>query len=228
MAEDSLSQVSFPINPDNTLITDSLGGQPAILSTEVAKHFCKRHSHILRDIDRLRSILPKSFDAPNFGRVDVLDAKGESRRAFLLTRDAFSLLVMGMTGKAAIMWKMRYIEAFNALEKAAFENREELAREAGYLQGRQEALCLPVMEAERKKSYLEGMKEGQKWRAARDGFVILKKIMAYSQKGLNYSEIGKLLDMSKNAVAHRVMRARKAGLFPKPEVPTQAGLQGVM
>ncbi len=36
------------------------------------------------------------------------------------------------------------------------ENQAELAREAGYLADRQEALCLPVMEAERKQGYLEG------------------------------------------------------------------------
>lgn len=33
-------------------------------------------------------------------------------RRYLLTRDAFFLLVMGFTGKAAIQWKLRYIEAF--------------------------------------------------------------------------------------------------------------------
>ena len=40
---------------------------------------------------------------------------------------------MGLTGKAAIIWKLSYIEAFNALERAALENQAELAREAGYL-----------------------------------------------------------------------------------------------
>ena len=34
---------------------------------DIARHFQRRHSQVLRDIDRLRSILPKSFHQPNFG-----------------------------------------------------------------------------------------------------------------------------------------------------------------
>lgn len=135
MAVKTVSQNTSIVKESNDIRFHSLGSAPAVLSTEIARHFQKRHSHILREIDRLRSILPKSFNAPNFGLVEQPDAKGEKRRAYLLTRDALSLLVMGMTGKAAIMWKLRYIEAFNALEAAALENRAELAREAAYRQG---------------------------------------------------------------------------------------------
>lgn len=35
---------------------------------------------------------------------------------FLLTRDGFSLLVMGLTGKKTLEWKIKYIQAFNAME----------------------------------------------------------------------------------------------------------------
>ena len=121
MADTTISQLAPIVKENNGIRFESLNGIPAVLSTEVARHFQKRHSHILRDIERLRSILPKSFNAPNFGPVDQTDAKGEKRRAFLLTRAALSLLVMGMTGKAAIMWKLRYIEAFNEMEAALRE-----------------------------------------------------------------------------------------------------------
>jgi len=33
-----------------------------------------------------------------------------------MTRDGFTLIVMGFTGKEAMAWKLRYIEAFNAME----------------------------------------------------------------------------------------------------------------
>ena len=36
--------------------------------------------------------------------------------AFLMTRDGFALLAMGFTGKRALHWKLKYIEAFNAME----------------------------------------------------------------------------------------------------------------
>lgn len=49
-------------------------------------------------------------------------AQPRKDRAYLLTRDGFSLLVMGFTGAAAVRWKIRYIEAFNALEAAVRED----------------------------------------------------------------------------------------------------------
>ena len=140
MADTTVSQLTPIVKENNSIRFHSLGSAPAVLSTEVARHFQKRHSHILRDIERLCSILPKSFREPNF-RLTLNDVPGPNgsirqERAFLLTRDALSLLVMGMTGKAAILWKLRYIEAFNALEAAALENRAELAREAGLFHAR--------------------------------------------------------------------------------------------
>lgn len=34
-----------------------------------------------------------------------------------MNRDGFTLLAMGFTGKAALEWKLKYIEAFNEMEK---------------------------------------------------------------------------------------------------------------
>lgn len=56
--------------------------------------------------------------------VEYKDAKGESRPAYNLTRDGFTILVMGFTGKAAMKWKIRYIEAFNAMEQKLLEPQQ--------------------------------------------------------------------------------------------------------
>ena len=51
-----------------------------------------------------------------------------------MTRDGFSLLVMGFTGKEALKWKLKYIEAFNLMEKTILnqQNNEWLTtREQG-------------------------------------------------------------------------------------------------
>lgn len=37
---------------------------------------------------------------------------------YYMNRDGFSLLVMGFTGKKAIEWKIKFINAFNEMEKA--------------------------------------------------------------------------------------------------------------
>lgn len=213
MAESSLSQVT-PINKENYPVhIDFLNGEtPVVSSLDVARHFQRRHSHILRDIDRLRSILPKSFTAPNFGLSEYTDTTGRKLISYLLTRDAFSLLVMGMTGKAAIQWKLRYIEAFNALEAAALGRQTELAREAGYRQGREETLALPAVKKERQAGYLAGMKEGEKLQKRRDGLRQLMRIRAYREKGLTQAEIGRILGISRDAVKRRMMRAREMGV----------------
>lgn len=228
MHEDTILALPAGINDSEILFDGEVDGKPAVLSTTIADRFNKKHQHILRDIDSLISILPESFTASNFGRSSYSDGYGRKYRAYLLTRDAFSLLAMGLTGKAAIIWKLRYIEAFNVLEKAALENQAELAREAGYLAGRQEALCLPVMEAERKQGYLEGLKEGKKLAEKNDRLKLLEKMAGYIQKGLNYTKIGKILGLSKDAVARRVAGAKKKGFWPLREKTCQINLPGVM
>lgn len=230
MAENSLSQAVSFINDNSTMeIGLTAEGQPAARSDIVAYHFKRNHRDVLRDIRKLCAKCPESFYQRNFApvEIDTQIGNGATRkdRAYLLTRDGFSLLVMGFTGAEAVKWKLRYIEAFNALEAAALKYQADLAREAGYMQGRDETLALPVMEAERKKGYLEGLKEGQKFRASRDGLHVLGKILSYQKKGLSFREIGKLLGMSKNAAWKRVARARKLGLVPKlPARPVQGNL----
>ncbi|MCF0149678.1 MAG: ORF6C domain-containing protein, partial [Clostridium sp.] len=41
---------------------------------------------------------------------------GKEYKEYLITRDGFSLLVMGFTGTKALAWKLKYIEAFNKME----------------------------------------------------------------------------------------------------------------
>ena len=85
-------------------------------SRDVSAYFGKQHGHVLRDIDALLAQAP--VIAPNFGAVDYRDAKGETRRAFDMTRDGFMLLAMGFTGAKATALKLAYIERFNAMEAA--------------------------------------------------------------------------------------------------------------
>lgn len=140
MAENSLSQAVSFINDNSTMeVGLTAEGQPAVRSDIVAFHFHRNHKDVLRDIRKLRAKCPESFYQRNFAPmfIETQIGNGATRkdRAFLLTRDAFSLLVMGFTGAEAVRWKIRYIEAFNTLEAAALESRAELAREAGYQQG---------------------------------------------------------------------------------------------
>lgn len=214
MADTKVSQLTHIVKENNGIRFESLNGAPAVISTEVARHFQKRHHHILRDIDRLRSMLPKSFSETNFGFIEYSTHLGFGTRkdkAYLLTRDALSLLVMGMTGKAAIMWKLRYIEAFNALEAAALENRAELAREAAYRQGLDEGTSFPMLELGRKAAYLAGLKEADRIWRRNNSPRALARMMELREKGCTWREIGKTAGISPNAARKRVVRARERG-----------------
>ena len=93
-----------------------VSGSPVVSSLSVAEHFEKQHKNVLRQIDALKADLGADFNGLNFAPVAYLDAKGESRPSYNLSRDGFTLLAMGFTGKKALAWKVRYIEAFNAME----------------------------------------------------------------------------------------------------------------
>lgn len=213
MAGTTVSQNTSTVKEINPIRVEFLkGNTPAVRSDILAEHFNRSHKNVLRDIAKLRAKCPESFYGLNFEPVDYIDSKGEKRPAFLLTRDAFSLLVMGFTGSAAVRWKLKYIEAFNSLEAAVLENRAELAREAGYQQGRDEALALPAMQAERKAGFLAGLKEGRAYRRKRDGLALLTQALKYRDKGLNQNEVARLLGIRKQRVSDLMARARQLGV----------------
>lgn len=89
-------------------------GKATTTSRDVAEFFGKRHDNLLRDIDRLEC--SEAFNRLNFEPVDYIDAKGEARRMYRLTRDGFTFLAMGFTGHRAAQFKEAFITAFNAME----------------------------------------------------------------------------------------------------------------
>lgn len=94
-----------------------VGGQPRVSSLDIAEKFGKRHDDALRAIKRILSRLDEDFRLRNFAEtLQVNEQNGQKYPAYSLTRDGFSLLAMGFTGKAALAWKVKYIEAFNAME----------------------------------------------------------------------------------------------------------------
>jgi Rha family phage regulatory protein len=95
-----------------------INGTPTTTSLVVSEHFGKRHDNVLRDIERLEC--SKKFLALNFEEVTYryVNGKGgvQTGPAYNITKDGFMFLAMGFTGKEAAEWKVRFIEAFNAME----------------------------------------------------------------------------------------------------------------
>ncbi|MDT2599445.1 Rha family transcriptional regulator [Enterococcus hulanensis] len=98
--------------------------QAVTSSLNVAENFEKRHDHVLRDIDGVEK------DVPNFGEMffetNEPDSYGRDRRVIYMNRDGFTILAMGFTGKKALQFKLKYIEAFNQMEKHIKENQMQL------------------------------------------------------------------------------------------------------
>ncbi len=97
-------------------------GQLVVSSRQVAENFGKRHDHVMRDIVAYQK------DVPNFGEMfyetTSPDAYGRAQKTYLMNRDGFSLLAMGFTGSKALEWKLKYIKAFNEMEKTLKEQRD--------------------------------------------------------------------------------------------------------
>lgn len=85
-------------------------------SLDVAETFGKAHKHILRDIRELGC--SEEFNRSNFGPISYTDSENRKQTAIAMTRDGFTLLVMGYTGELAMKFKEAYIKQFNAMEAA--------------------------------------------------------------------------------------------------------------
>ena len=89
-------------------------GHITVTSRQIAEHFGKLHGHVLRAIANLDC--SPEFRQSNFGSAHYLDEQGKPRQEYTLTRDGFTFLCMGFTGKEAAQWKERYIAAFNEMD----------------------------------------------------------------------------------------------------------------
>jgi anti-repressor protein len=94
------------LNRDNLPITTSL---------IVAEAFSKRHDNVLRAIQTLAAEAANAGDALKIEGVSYRGDNGEDRPMFTLDEEAFSLLVMGFTGKEALEWKRKFIQAFKLM-----------------------------------------------------------------------------------------------------------------
>lgn len=82
----------------------------------IAEKFEKRHDNVQRDIRALISTSPE-WGVLNFEETPYVDAQnGQTYQMYEMTRDGYSMLVMGFTGKRAMDWKIRFLAAFNAME----------------------------------------------------------------------------------------------------------------
>lgn len=97
-------------------ITQTKEGQLVVTSRQVAESFGKRHDHVIAAIESIKT--ENSGVTSMFFETSYQAGTGKNYKQYLMNRDGFSLLVMGFTGKEALSWKLKYIQAFNEMEAA--------------------------------------------------------------------------------------------------------------
>ena len=117
----------------NSQLVELKGCMPVTSSVKVAEVFHKQHKNVLQAIERIEC--SAEFNRLNFQPVTYLDAKNETRPMFMITRDGFSFLAMGFTGKKAAAWKEQYINAFNQMEQALL-NQQNLSWQQARIEGK--------------------------------------------------------------------------------------------
>lgn len=108
----------------NEIILSTQNGEPVASSRQIAENFGKEHKHVL---DAVKNLVAENSAAKSMFHPATFENRGKQYPMYLMNRDGFSLLVMGFTGKAALEWKLKYIAAFNEMEKK-LAHRPQLSR----------------------------------------------------------------------------------------------------
>lgn len=82
-------------------------------SLQVAETFGKMHKNVIQDIKNLGC--SEEFWRLNF-QPRTYTSRGKKYPMYLLTKDGFTMLVFGYTGKKAMQFKEAYIQRFNDME----------------------------------------------------------------------------------------------------------------
>ena len=123
----------------NEIILSEKNGQVLASSRDVAEKFGKAHGSVLKTIcgetrngEHVNGLCDEILASGNpltkyFIKSTYMN-RGKEYPEYLMTRDGFSLLAMGFTGKEAVEWKLKYIDAFNQMEDR-LKNGNQLTEE---------------------------------------------------------------------------------------------------
>ena len=130
----------------DAVITRNNDGELVVTSRQVAEDFEKMHKHILESI---RNLVDENSAVKSMFIESQFENRGKMYPEYLITRDGFSLLVMGFTGSKALQWKLKYIEAFNKMEQTIKNPYSHLSKEVQAifaLDHKQQQLAVEVKE----------------------------------------------------------------------------------
>ena len=126
--------------------------QMLVTSLQIARDFNKQHKHVLESIREIKRVAENWADL--FHETTYIHEQNKQEYPmYLINRDGFTLLTMGFTGKDALEWKLRYINAFNEMERKLNDPEFLVQRSMQYLNQR----CQMLLE-EKEKLQIENNK----------------------------------------------------------------------
>lgn len=132
-------------------------GQAVTTSLIVAREFDKEHRNVMRDIRELiqKGVL-KNEQTPMFvEKLYVNEQNGQQYPMYLMNRDGFTLLAMGFTGERALEFKMKFLQAFNAMGQLLSSDEYILMRSQQIMKRLNEQLNQKVQMLEGRNALLE-------------------------------------------------------------------------
>lgn len=106
---------------NDEIILKEVNGEVRVSSREMAERFEKQNKHVN---EAIRKLMDENSTVRNMvTESKYLSPRGREETEYLLNRDGFSLVAMGFTGKKALEWKLKYIEAFNKMEEVIKKNQ---------------------------------------------------------------------------------------------------------
>ncbi len=188
-------------------------------SKQIAEAFGVLHKNVLAKIQGLD--IPSDFQRLNFKPLQEVTKVGnggyKKNPMYEITRDGFTLLAMGFTGKKAMKFKIDFINAFNAME-AELLSRIALPKPtfAETLLGSREL----KKENQRLKELTQDLqtallKNQPQWR----------KVRHYIELGLTNAEISRLIGKAPRTVSHYKTKMRRLSLLAPQAHPAQLVLE---
>ena len=101
---------------------ENIEGDLRVSSRLIAEHFEKQHKHVIEKIESIK--VENSAVTKMFTESTYVAGTGKAYKEYLISRDGFTLLAMGFTGKKALDWKLKYIDAFNRMEEELRNNNK--------------------------------------------------------------------------------------------------------
>lgn len=157
--------------------------------------------------------------------IKLMQVDGCLRETRCFTEEGVYILSMLANTPHAAEFRRKVAALLRQVREAHVSKQIELAREAGYRQGLDEARALPISRKEQATARAEGADAMLALHPKR--LATLKQALKYAKMGLSGREIAKLIDGNHRQIGHLLSLARKNGLLPasaKRHIPAQGNL----